>query len=204
MLSKWLLILHERCHLVWLSFQDRERSPISVTVQAELANPDGSMTAMHWMKARGIPKYGPAFQKCILGYMSDMNLYVFFEFLTRHVSWPSCSIPVAAKSAGMRRSNKEGRQAVGMTVMNLFLSLSVPNLTGCFLIVISGPRYFLLQVSLTMRTSKNSIGLTTISDTFDCSDWILYVVNSPRTGSGRGVVQGQVRTRIFLPYCIDP
>lgn len=33
------------------------------------------------------------------------------------------------------------------------------------------------------------------SDDFSCDDWLLYVVTSPRTGSGRGVVHGQMYTR---------
>ncbi|RDB28512.1 DNA repair protein RAD14 [Hypsizygus marmoreus] len=32
-------------------------------------------------------------------------------------------------------------------------------------------------------------------DDFDCGDWLLYVVVSPRTGSGRGVVHGRIYTR---------
>ncbi|KAF5375155.1 hypothetical protein D9758_000473 [Tetrapyrgos nigripes] len=33
------------------------------------------------------------------------------------------------------------------------------------------------------------------NDTFDCGDWLLYVMFSPRTGSGRGIVHGQLFTR---------
>jgi len=32
-------------------------------------------------------------------------------------------------------------------------------------------------------------------DNFDCGDWLLYVMTSPRTASGRGVVQGRLYTR---------
>jgi acyl-CoA thioesterase II len=32
-------------------------------------------------------------------------------------------------------------------------------------------------------------------DNFDCGEWLLYVVTSPRTASGRGVVQGRLYTR---------
>ena len=37
---------------------------------------EGALTVMTYMKAKGIPKFGLAFQKCILGYMSDMTLSV--------------------------------------------------------------------------------------------------------------------------------
>ncbi|KAH0590381.1 hypothetical protein H2248_000536 [Termitomyces sp. 'cryptogamus'] len=30
------------------------------------------------------------------------------------------------------------------------------------------------------------------NDDFDCGDWLLYVVSSPRSGSGRGVVHGRM------------
>ncbi|GLB36418.1 putative acyl-CoA thioesterase [Lyophyllum shimeji] len=33
------------------------------------------------------------------------------------------------------------------------------------------------------------------SDDFDCGDWLLHVIVSPRTGSGRGVVHGRMYTR---------
>ncbi|TFY61471.1 hypothetical protein EVJ58_g4491 [Rhodofomes roseus] len=32
-------------------------------------------------------------------------------------------------------------------------------------------------------------------NSFDCGDWILYVVESPRAGNGRGVVHGRIYTR---------
>jgi acyl-CoA thioesterase II len=32
-------------------------------------------------------------------------------------------------------------------------------------------------------------------DNFDCGDWLLYVMTSPRTASGRGVAQGRLYTR---------
>jgi len=92
------------------------------------------------MKARGIPKYGAAFQKCILSYMSDMNF-----------------IPVAPTTLGLRRFSK-GPGALSMT-------------------------------------SSLDHSIFFYSDAFDCSDWLLYVISSPRTGSGRGYVQGRMYTR---------
>jgi len=32
-------------------------------------------------------------------------------------------------------------------------------------------------------------------DNFDCGTWLLYLITSPRTASGRGVVQGRLYTR---------
>jgi len=33
------------------------------------------------------------------------------------------------------------------------------------------------------------------SDDFDCGDWLLYVMESPRAGSGRGIMHGRLFTR---------
>ncbi|KAH8120165.1 Thioesterase/thiol ester dehydrase-isomerase [Phellopilus nigrolimitatus] len=120
--------------------QERCKSPILCTVQVERKGPDGTLTIMHYMKARGIPKYKPAFQKCILGYMSDM------AFIT-----------VAARSVGLKRYS-EGPKALSMS-------------------------------------SSLDHSIFFYSDAFDCSDWVLYVIQSPRAGSGRGVVQGQMYTQ---------
>ncbi|THH11216.1 hypothetical protein EW145_g796 [Phellinidium pouzarii] len=120
--------------------QERSRSPILCTVQVERKAADGTLIVMSYMKARGIPKYGPAFQKCILGYMSDMSFIV-----------------VASKSLGLDPYGK-GPGALGMS-------------------------------------SSLDHAIFFYSDEFDCSNWILYVKQSPRTGSGRGVVQGQMYAR---------
>ncbi|KAI5121256.1 hypothetical protein M0805_002301 [Coniferiporia weirii] len=120
--------------------QERSKSPIQCTVQVERKAADGTIMVMYYMKARGIPKYGPAFQKSILGYMSDMSF-----------------ISVAARSTGLKRFGK-------------------------------GPG------SLSMSSSLDH-AVFFYSDEFDCSDWILYVIQSPRTGSGRGVAQGQMYTQ---------
>jgi len=120
--------------------EERSKSPLAVKIGIERKLPDGNMVVMHWMKARGVPKFGPAFQKCILGYMSDMNF-----------------ISVAPRALGLKRFSK------GPTALSMSSSLD------------------------------HSIFF--YNDTFDCSDWLLYVVISPRTGSGRGVVHGRMYTR---------
>ncbi|KAL5534390.1 hypothetical protein ACEPAG_852 [Sanghuangporus baumii] len=116
---------------------ERQKSPIQCTVQIEREAGDGTIMFMHYMRARGIPKYEPAYQKCILGYMSDLAF-----------------IGVGARTLGLRRFG-EGPNALGMS-----------------------------------SSLDHSIFFYT--DDFDCSDWILHVIKSPRTGSGRGVVQGQM------------
>ncbi|EJD04105.1 Thioesterase/thiol ester dehydrase-isomerase [Fomitiporia mediterranea MF3/22] len=120
--------------------QERKKSSIQCTVQIEREVGDGTTMFMHYMRARGIPKYEPAYQKCILGYMSDLAF-----------------IGVGAKTLGLRRFGEgaSGASALGMS-------------------------------------SSLDHSIFYYSDDFDCSDWILHVIKSPRTGSGRGVVQGQM------------
>ena len=43
--------------------QERIRSPLSIKVAVERNREDGTLAIMHWMKVRGIPKYGAAYQK---------------------------------------------------------------------------------------------------------------------------------------------
>jgi len=133
--------LSEKAKAYWAEvIRERSRSPLAIKAGIERRASDGTLTVMHWMKARGIPKYGPAFQKCILGYMSDMQF-----------------IGVAAKALGLRRDGKS-------------------------------------PGALSMTSSLDHT-IFFYSDDFDCSDWLLYVVESPRTGSGRGVVIGRMYTR---------
>ncbi|KAJ3936657.1 MAG: hypothetical protein NXY57DRAFT_1045985 [Lentinula lateritia] len=48
-------------------------------------------------------------------------------------------------------------------------------------------------IGLDRFTSRgsNSLGI----DSFDCGDWLLYVMESPRAGSGRAIMHGQLYTR---------
>jgi hypothetical protein len=64
------------------------------------------------------------------------------------------------------------------------------------------PRSFniLLRVRPYISASKMLILTDVRSDNFDCGDWLLYVIASPRTGSGRGVSFGRVR----IPKAIAP
>ncbi|KLO17027.1 Thioesterase/thiol ester dehydrase-isomerase [Schizopora paradoxa] len=119
---------------------DRERSPLLCTMGVERRDEDGTLTILRWIKARNIPVYAPAFQKCILGYMSD---YTF--------------IGTAPRALGLKRYSK-GPGAQGMT-------------------------------------SSLDHSIFFYSDDFDCSQWLLFVTKSPRTGDGRGVVEGQIYTQ---------
>ncbi|KAL0579790.1 acyl-CoA thioesterase [Marasmius crinis-equi] len=44
-------------------------------------------------------------------------------------------------------------------------------------------------------TSTIDHSLWFYSDSFDCGDWLLYVMTCPRAGSGRGVMHGQIYSR---------
>ncbi|TDL28815.1 hypothetical protein BD410DRAFT_712119 [Rickenella mellea] len=118
---------------------ERARSPLESKTGTERRLPDGKLEATFWMRARAIPKFGPAFQKCILGYMSDMHF-----------------ISTAPKELGLDRFAR-GPKACQIPLKALLTALS--------------------------------------SDTFDCSDWLLYVTHSSRTGSGRGLVHGYMYTQ---------
>jgi len=58
-------------HSLELQIADRKNSPICVKFVPTRINKDGPNVYMLWMKAKSIPKYPPAYQKCILAYISD-------------------------------------------------------------------------------------------------------------------------------------
>ncbi|KAH9947684.1 thioesterase-like superfamily-domain-containing protein [Amylocystis lapponica] len=58
-----------------------------------------------------------------------------------------------------------------------------------------------LGLNALVQGPKRLVMITTLdhsiwfyNDTFDCGDWLLYVIQTPRSGSGRGVVQGRMYT----------
>ena len=113
--------------------QERFKSPITCTVSIERTEPDGSLTSMSYMKARVSEKYGPAFQKCILGYMSDLTF-----------------IGVASKSLGLRRWGK-GPKELAMSVSSFLKYLGC----NCRLrdrAVFIGSFHILLQVRTIYRS----------------------------------------------------
>lgn len=117
---------------------ERSRSPIAVRIAGDHdIVGDGTARYMYWMKAKDIPRYEAAFQKCILSYLSDLYF-----------------ISTGARILGLRRGGR-GANAQGM-----------------------------------VSTLDHTIWF--YNDDFHCGDWLLYVMDSPRTGSGRGVVHGRI------------
>ncbi|KAI5898592.1 Thioesterase/thiol ester dehydrase-isomerase [Schizophyllum commune H4-8] len=54
---------------------EREHSPIAIKIAKErIMREDGSSQYAYWFQARNIPDYETAYQKCILGYLSDLRL----------------------------------------------------------------------------------------------------------------------------------
>ncbi|KAJ8084304.1 acyl-CoA thioesterase [Marasmius tenuissimus] len=120
--------------------QERRRSPIAIKMAREHVVRHGDIRYMYWMKAKNIPKYEAPFQKCILGYLSDLYF-----------------IGTISRIIGLKRHSK-GPNAIAMN-----------------------------------STIDHSVWF--YSDSFDCGDWLLYVMTSPRAGSGRGVMHGQIFSR---------
>jgi len=54
-----------------LQIADRKNSPVGIKHVPTRTNDDGTNIYMVWMKAKSIPRYPPAYQKCILSYISD-------------------------------------------------------------------------------------------------------------------------------------
>lgn len=50
------------------------KSPIEHRIAKRTTSEQGTMTAMHWMRARNVPKYEAPYQKAILAYLSDLQL----------------------------------------------------------------------------------------------------------------------------------
>lgn len=121
--------------------EQQAHGPLSIKIAADhQVGLDGTIQYMYWMKAKDIPHYDAPFQKCILGYISDMRL-----------------INTAGKSLGLQQGGR------GPTALSM--------------------------------TSTLDHAIWYYSDDFHCGDWLLYVMNSPRTGTGRGVVHGKIYTQ---------
>ncbi|QRW00233.1 thioesterase family protein [Ceratobasidium sp. AG-Ba] len=120
--------------------QERKRSPIAIKPASTVTTTDGLVQNMFWMRAKNIPKFDSAFQKCILAYLSDLNF-----------------IGTAARSLKLH-SGGEPPHRLGM-----------------------------------ISSLDHSIWF--YDHDFDCAEWLLYVMISPRTGMGRGVVHGRLYTQ---------
>ncbi|KAG8908544.1 hypothetical protein FRB99_005904 [Tulasnella sp. 403] len=79
------------------SLKDRMKSPIEQRFAARVKGEHGSIVAMHWMKARHIPKFGAPFQKAILAYLSDLQL-----------------LGLAAQTLGLRFTDERPERKLGM------------------------------------------------------------------------------------------
>lgn len=122
------------------SLNDRLRSPIEQRLAMRSKNENGSTIAMHWMKARNVPKMEPQFQKAILAYITDLQL-----------------LGLGAQTVGLG-ALKEPPKKLGM-----------------------------------ISTLDHSIWY--YDHDFDCSDWLLYVMESSAAGMGRSLVHGRLYTR---------
>jgi len=67
-----------------LQIMDRKHSPIGMKHVPTRTNDDGTKVYMMWMKAKSIPKYPPAYQKCIVSYISD---HWFIAFAARQIGY---------------------------------------------------------------------------------------------------------------------
>ncbi|EMD41664.1 hypothetical protein CERSUDRAFT_79298 [Gelatoporia subvermispora B] len=118
--------------------------------------------------------------------------------------------PIAIKTAGI--ISEDGMK----THMYWFKARNVPKFDSpakeaayqkCILSYISDS-HFLVVARRTLGLDSFAKGaqrlamLTTLDhtiwfydDSFDCGDWLLYVISTPRAGGGRGVVHGRMYTR---------
>jgi len=114
--------------------------------------------------------------------------------------------PIAIRHAGINNSSDGA-----VVFMYWFKAKSIPKYDASFqkcilsymsdLLFIGHVRRTLVQTgkmdkgaALAMMTSLDH-AIWFYDDDFDCGDWLLYVIESPRAGSGRGVVNGRLHTR---------
>lgn len=133
----------EKARSVYEDLAGERRKSVIAAKATELIEPakDTEEIVYHyWMKAKTVPTpCSPSFQKCILGYISDL----FF-------------IGSGSRTLGLRPYTK-------------------------------GPQGHAMSTTL-----DHSVWF--YDNNFDCSQWLLYVMTSPRAGSGRSSVRGQVYT----------
>ncbi|KZT06361.1 DNA repair protein [Laetiporus sulphureus 93-53] len=102
--------------------------------------------------------------------------------------------PIAVKAAG-RINTSDG----ALVYMWWFKARNIPKYDApfqkCILAYISDSQ-FIGVVRRTLGLNGHYEGpKQLVIDSFDCGDWLLYVVESPRSGNGRGVVHGRLYTR---------
>jgi len=122
--------------------KDRRQSPIAIKAAQKIEGFNDfsdPATGLWWMKARNLPKLDAHYQKCILAYLSDLNL-----------------IGTAIRMLNASTEGEEYRASM---------------------------------------TSSLDHSIWYYDHDFDCGNWLLYAMQSPRVGSGRGVVHGQIYTQ---------
>ncbi|KAF5377598.1 hypothetical protein D9615_005160 [Tricholomella constricta] len=115
--------------------------------------------------------------------------------------------PIAIKRAGEHHIEADGTVTYMYWMQARNIPKYEPPFQKCILSYISDMN-FISSASKTMGLKRfgqgpNTVSMTSTldhsiyfySDDFDCGDWLLHVINSPRTGSGRGVVHGRMYTR---------
>ncbi|KAG7099047.1 hypothetical protein E1B28_000923 [Marasmius oreades] len=95
--SKETTIRPETKRILETFAEERKRSPIAIKMAKEHDVEGNGIRYMYWMQAKNIPKYEAPFQKCILGYLSDLYF-----------------IGAVPRIMGLKRYSK-GPTAVGMT-----------------------------------------------------------------------------------------
>ncbi|KZP32226.1 hypothetical protein FIBSPDRAFT_916452 [Athelia psychrophila] len=116
--------------------------------------------------------------------------------------------PIAVKVAKFHDVDEKGivTYAYWMSARNLGKDTPAP-FQKCIVAYLSD-LYFIGTTSRTLGLNRNKDGPDSVSmvssldhsiyfydNEFDCDDWLLYVVTSPRTGMGRGTVLGRIYTR---------
>ncbi|KAF7982096.1 hypothetical protein HWV62_30419 [Athelia sp. TMB] len=122
--------------------------------------------------------------------------------------------PIAVKVAKYHDVDEKGivTYAYWMSARSLGKNTPAP-FQKCIVAYLSD-LYFVGTASRTLglernREGENSVGMVSSLDhsiyyydnDFDCDDWLLYVVTSPRTGMGRGTVLGRVSPLLILTAC---
>jgi len=83
-----------------------------------------------------------------------------------------------------------------------------PHFQKCILAYLSDLKFIssafgILGLERFSRRGPKAVGMSSTidhsvwyyNDSFDCGDWLLYVMQSPRAGSGRAIMHGQLFTR---------
>lgn len=170
--------------------------------------PELGQPVYHWPMPTGVPQ--PESCEDVEGYYERMLGYEGLdsklkEYAKEYTTERKKS-PMAIKNAGITNSSDGA-----VVYMWWFKARNIPKYDApfqkCILSYISDSQ-FIGVVRRTLGLNEHYEGpkqLTMLAsldhaiwfydDSFDCGDWLLYVVEAPRAGSGRGVVHGRMYTR---------